>query len=67
MTTYNEKMHAERDIKGEYKDLFVSAGDRRRGRTHCRICGGRTRERDKDGQSAHQACTGEKKGRRKKK
>jgi hypothetical protein len=42
-------------IHGTYEGLFVPEGDRRRGRTHCWVCGGRTNQRV-DKKAAHQGC-----------
>jgi hypothetical protein len=43
---------------GHYEDLFVAKGDRRRGKTHCLRCGGRTRQRNKDKKAMHASCEG---------
>lgn len=45
---------------GHYPGLFVSLGDHRIGKNYCRVCGGRTQQRDKKGKACHASCAGKK-------
>lgn len=40
----------------KWPTLYVPKGNRLRGRTHCNICGGRTREQD-NGTCCHRVCS----------